>query len=213
MEITKYKDIIIVDNFITDEENRLFVSLIERPRCYEQETYWRFLANDSRVAPFTLNYYGEKLFNTAIDGVDDININNAYIDIKKRILNLLEGKFKVEHSVIEKFSNYVPYICDKEMPIDGTTLGVPSAKVDDHSGYTDYTGEWGLTLGGTRKYVARIFINNDFEGGNLTFPKQKLDIQPLKDRLVLYPCNSEHVYGVRNINGGSFYLTFWFNKG
>ena len=114
--------------------------------------------------------------------------------------------------VIEKFADFVPYICDKEMPGNDNLLGTPSAIVNDHSNFTDYTGEWGLTAGGTRRYIARIFINHDFAGGNLTFPRQKLDVQPLKDRLVLYPCSKEYVYGIRKIDGGSFYLTYWFNK-
>jgi len=212
MEITKYKDIIIADNFITAEENNLFVSLIEKPKCYETNTYWRYLSNESRVTPLTLNYYEDRVYYSALEGVDNILVNNTYIDVKKRILNLIGGKFKIEHSVIEKFADYVPYICDNEMPVEDVSLGVPSSINDDHSEFIDYSGSWGLTLGGTRKYIARIFINDDFEGGNLTFPHQKLDIKPVKDRLVLYPCSREYVYGVRNITGGSFYLTFWFNK-
>lgn len=212
MEITKYKDIIIADNFITAKENDLFVSLIEKPKCYDVNTYWRFLGNESRVSPLALNYYGDGLFYSAVEGIDNVAINNAYIDVKKRILNLLNGKYKIEHSGIEKFADYVPYICDNEMPVEEVTLGIPSPIENDHSNFLDYEGEWGLTTGGSRKYVARIFINHDFKGGSLTFPKQKLDILPVKDRLVLYPCTKEYVYGVRNIEGGSFYLTFWFTK-
>lgn len=212
MEITNYKGIIIADNFITEEESNLIVSLIEKPKCYESNAYWRFLANDSRVTPFTLNYYGDKLYSSALEGVGDVAVNNAYITIKKRILTLIEGKYKTEHSGVEKFADYVSYICDKEMPVNGSSLGIPSPLENDHSGFFDNKEEWGLTAGGCRKYVARIFINHDFKGGNLTFPRQKIDIQPVKDRLVLYPCNKEYVYGIRNIDGGSFYLTFWFNK-
>lgn len=212
MEITNYKDIIIVDNFITPEENEVLVSLIEKPKCYENNTYWRFLGNDGKVAPLTLNYYGDHLYNAPLDGIEDVKTGNTYVDIKKRILRLLTGKHKVEHSVIEKFADFVPYICDKEMPGNDNLLGTPSVVVNDHSNFTDYTGEWGLTAGGTRRYIARIFINHDFAGGNLTFPRQKLDVQPLKDRLVLYPCSKEYVYGIRKIDGGSFYLTYWFNK-
>lgn len=212
MEITNYKGIIIVDNFITPEENDVFVSLIEKPKCYEGNSYWRYLGSDSRVTPLCLNYYGDHLYNAPLEGIGEANTGSVYVDIKKRILRLLEGKYKVEHSGLEKFADYVPYICDREMPVDNIPLGIPSATANDHSNFIENTGEWGLTSGGARKYIARIFINHDFTGGNLTFPLQKLDVQPLKDRLVLFPCNKEYVYGVRKIDGGSFYLTFWFNK-
>lgn len=212
MEITNYKGIIIVDNFITPEENDIFVSLIEKPKCYKDNSYWRFLGNDSKVTPLTLNYYGTDLYSAPLDEIGDFKIGNTYIDIKKRILRLLDKKYKIEHSGIEKFADYVPYICDKEMPVNNDSLGIPSEIADDHSNFVDCNGEWGLTTGGCRSYIARIFINNDFKGGNLTFPHQKLDVAPLKDRLVLYPCSKEYVYGVRKIDGGSFYLTFWFSK-
>ncbi len=212
METTKYKDIIIADNFITAEENELFVSLIEKPKCYETLSYWRFLGNESKVTPLSLNYYDEDMFYPAVEGVDGVTINNAYVDVKKRILKLLKGKYKVEHSGIEKFADYVPYMCDSEMPIKKVKLGIPSPVDNDHSNFLKYEGDWGLTTGGSRKYVARIFINHDFKGGSLTFPNQKIDVQPAKDRLVLYPCNRDYVYGIRNIDGGSFYLTFWFTK-
>lgn len=212
MEITNYKGIIVVDNFITEQENNLLVSLIEKPKCYADNTYWRFLGNDSRVAPLTLNYFGDKIYSSSLENIDGVDINNVYVDIKKRILNLIPGKHKVEHSVIEKFADYVPYICDKEMPVDDSLLGIPSTDSDNHDNFIKYKGSWGLTAGGSRKYAARIFINEDFKGGNLTFPIQKFDIQPVKDRLVLYPCSKEYVYGVRGIEGSSFYLTYWFNK-
>jgi len=212
MVITNYKGIIVIDNFITPEENDTFVSLIEKPKCYENNSYWRFLGTDNTVAPLTLNYFGTGIYSSVLDRVDDVTANNTYIDVKKRILNLLENKYKVEHSGLEKFSDHVPYICDKEMPVDNSSLGVPASAADDHSRFLESQVEWGLTNGGSRKYIARIFINHDFKGGNLTFPQQNLDIKPVKDRLVLYPCSREYVYGIRNINGGSFYLTFWFTK-
>jgi hypothetical protein len=212
MVITNYKDIIVVDNFITSEENDIFVSLIEKPKCYENNSYWRFLSSDNTVTPLTLNYYGNEIYSSVLEQVNDVAANNAYIDVKKRILRLLENKYKVEHSGLEKFSDYVPYICDKEMPVDGSSLGIPAPEADDHSRFLESQVEWGLTGGGNRNYVARIFINHDFKGGNLTFPQHNLDIKPVKDRLVLYPCSKEYIYGVRNIDGGSFYLTFWFTK-
>lgn len=211
MDIIKHKDIVIVDNFISSTENDIFVSLIEKPKCYETLSYWKFLSTEKQVLPLTLNYNDFGTYNSVLE-TNNIVCNNTYVDVKKRILSLLDTKHKVEHSGLEKFSDYVPYICDREMPTDGTLLGIPSPSPDDHSKFNDYRGQWGLTAGGCRKYIARIFINDDFEGGNLTFPLQKLDIQPVKDRLVLYPCNREYIYGVREITGSSFYLSFWFDK-
>lgn len=212
MEIINYKGIIIVDNFITPEENDTFVSLIEKPKCYENNTYWKYLGNENKVTPFALNYYDDNLYSSPLERIENVKVCNTYIDVKKRIQRLLEEKCKVEHSGLEKFADYVPYICDKEIPLNDVSLGIPSEIPNDHSKLVDNIENWGLTAGGTRKYVARIFINHDFTGGNLTFPYQKLDVQPLKDRLVLYPCSKEYVYGIRKIDGGSFYLTFWFNK-
>lgn len=212
MEITNYKNIIVVDNFITEEENQILVSLIQKPECYQNNSYWKYLTTDTLVFPLQLNHFDDGIYSKVLANNDNIDCNNAFVDIKKRILSLLEGKYKVEHSGLEKFSDYVPYICDNEMPVDGTLLGIPSPAPDDHTNFKEYEGQWGLTAGGCRKYLARVFINDDFKGGNLTFPQHNLDIQPVKNRLVLYPCNKEYVYGVRGIEGSSFYLSIWFDK-
>ena len=34
MDVVLYKDIIVADNFITDEENNVLVSLIDKKICY-----------------------------------------------------------------------------------------------------------------------------------------------------------------------------------
>jgi len=52
--------------------------------------------------------------------------------------------------------------------------------VDNISGH----GTWGA-----RQLSAVCFLNDDFEGGQLEFPRQKRKIQPQAGRLVLFPAN------------------------
>ena len=189
-----------------------FVSLIEKPKCYEGTDYWRFLTNENFVSPLSIKIKNNKFYKNVIVNNPDPIIDNFYTDVKKRILNYITGKHKIAYSCIEKFSTPFPYFCDRKMPSDDTSLGVPSPVPDDYSGFNNYEGEWGYTAGGNKLYCARVFINDDFEGGNLVFPQHKMDVKPVRNRMVLYPCSEKYVYGVRKVNGGSFHLSYWFSK-
>lgn len=212
MEITNYKGIIVIDNFINDQENALFVDLIEKPKCYGVDTYYKYLATETKVTPFNLYIQNGRYYKSAVENNFNPLIDNAYIDIKKRINSLLPLKLKTEHFCIEKYSTTGDYTCESQRPINNDTLGAPASASNNHESFFEYQGEWGLTENGYNLYCARIFLNNDFEGGNVTFPQYKFDINPVRNRLVLYPCNKEYIYGIRKINGSSFHLAFWFVK-
>jgi hypothetical protein len=211
METINYKDIIIVDNFISSEENDILVGLIEKPECYESDVYIKQLGGECRVLPFQLYMHNGKYYKSLIENCFNPVFDNTLIDIKKRIGTLLDTKHKANLFSVEKYSTSLAYTCDAEIPVVEHSFGVPSEEADNHNNFNKYEGEWGLTSNGAYKYCARIFINNDFEGGNLTFPNQEFDISPVRNRLVLYPCNHQYLYGIRKVNGSSFYLTFWFS--
>lgn len=212
MEITNYKGIIVVDNFITPQENNLVAKLIEKPKCYETDTYWRYLGSDTKVAPYSVYIQNVKYFKSAIPNCYEPTLDNTIIDIKKRICSLLGSKFRADSYLIQKVSTEMDYGCDNEVPMQDFFLGTPSIEADNHNNFNNYAGEWGLTEVGTRQYCARIFINDDFKGGNITFPLHEVDIGPLINRLILYPCNKNYIQGIRKVEGSCFYLTYWFVK-
>ena len=62
-----------------------------------------------------------------------------------------------------------------------------------------------------RSYASLIYLNNDFEGGRIYFPKQRLApaIQP--GMLVFFPGTLEYLHGVTKILAGERYTvaSFW----
>ncbi len=62
-----------------------------------------------------------------------------------------------------------------------------------------------------RKYAALIYLNGDFEGGNLYFPNKKIRVKPLPKSLVIFPGTMEYMHEVEEITSGTRYTlaSFW----
>lgn len=56
---------------------------------------------------------------------------------------------------------------------------------------------------GRRDYSFLIYLNDDFEGGNIVFPKQQFYLPPQKGMLVAYPGNEEYPHGVMPVTKGT----------
>ena len=54
MEIINYKGIIIIDNFITPEENKVITSTFDSVVADSMSYYWRLLINGNLVTPLSL---------------------------------------------------------------------------------------------------------------------------------------------------------------
>jgi Rps23 Pro-64 3,4-dihydroxylase Tpa1-like proline 4-hydroxylase len=59
---------------------------------------------------------------------------------------------------------------------------------------------------GERTLSAVLFLNNDFEGGVLNFPSQKLEIEARPGRLVFYPSNFLFINEIKPIGDRACYL-------
>jgi hypothetical protein len=62
-----------------------------------------------------------------------------------------------------------------------------------------------------RKYAALIYLNRDFEGGDLYFPNKKIRVRPQPKSLVMFPGTMEYLHEVEKITGGTRYTlaSFW----
>jgi predicted 2-oxoglutarate/Fe(II)-dependent dioxygenase YbiX len=60
-------------------------------------------------------------------------------------------------------------------------------------------------------YGAVIYLNDDYEGGEIYFPDHKLEFKPKAGTLVFFPSNTMYIHGVREITKGVRYTTpsFW----
>lgn len=82
----------------------------------------------------------------------------------------------------------------------------------DQPPHSDSTGNNGEDNGtGHRKFSCLLYLNDNFKGGNLWFPKQNLEVIPQPNKLVLFPATFEYMHGVKQVTSGVRYsiLEFW----
>jgi hypothetical protein len=62
-----------------------------------------------------------------------------------------------------------------------------------------------------RKYTAVIYLNKDFQGGELYFPNQSVRLSPEPNSLAFFPGTVEYLHGVKMITSGTRYTlaSFW----
>ena len=65
------------------------------------------------------------------------------------------------------------------------------------------------------KYAAILYLNNDYEGGEIYFPQHNIDIAPGAGSLLVFEGSHKYLHGVREITKGNRFtiLAFWDNEG
>jgi len=60
-------------------------------------------------------------------------------------------------------------------------------------------------------YGAVIYLNDDYEGGEIYFPDHGIELKPKAGTLVFFPSSTMYIHGVKEITRGSRYTTpsFW----
>lgn len=61
------------------------------------------------------------------------------------------------------------------------------------------------------KYVAILYLNGDYDGGELYFPDHDIEFKPTAYSLITFPGGVENIHGVKEITAGTRYtmVSFW----
>lgn len=61
------------------------------------------------------------------------------------------------------------------------------------------------------KYVGILYLNSDYEGGDLYFPEHKISIHPNAGSMYIFSGGIENIHGVTEITSGTRYsiVSFW----
>jgi hypothetical protein len=61
------------------------------------------------------------------------------------------------------------------------------------------------------KYVAILYLNGNYSGGELYFPDHSIEFKPSSYSLIIFPGGVENIHGVREILSGTRYtmVSFW----
>lgn len=76
---------------------------------------------------------------------------------------------------------------------------------------------WGMhehfDAGKPNDIATLIYINSDYDGGDIYFPEYDISYKPEPGDLLTFPDNPDYVHGVKSISGGIRYTTpRWFTR-
>lgn len=67
------------------------------------------------------------------------------------------------------------------------------------------------SIDGRRTLSGILYLNDDFDGGSLSFPVQKIEIEPRPGRLVLFPSNFVYIHEAKEVTDRAKYaVVAWF---
>lgn len=97
------------------------------------------------------------------------------------------------HPYARKFRNnaYLDIHCDSEAEDDNGPL--PAASFNTFNQYSPMLIE----------YAANIYLNNDYDGGELVFHKLGYTLKPKANQLIVFPSGIEYEHSVSKVSNGS----------
>lgn len=86
---------------------------------------------------------------------------------------------------------------------------VEGAYANPHSDNSDFDGNPNAFE--INKYVGILYLNRDYEGGELYFPDHGISIRPEAGMFITFPGGHENIHGVTEITKGTRYtmVSFW----
>jgi len=182
------KDIVVYENFIDVETSGKLITILDKHVEMGKMTWTpiSFYESYSSVLP---------------QDNDDVVIEEGlaptiFSDIKQGIINAIASVHDLDPSIICQIGYH-------------TQKWEPGAYARIHS---DNTDEKGVSGAFTRsRYAAFLYLNDDFEGGLLKFPDQKLNIKPKIGMLAAFDGGFNNMHEVSLIEKGVRYTigSFW----
>ena len=156
------------------------------------------------IYPNVLNKNDIHILMDDINPVDTAEDMTYFVDTKETY-----GCRKVkctDHPIVKSISNWVPYktesVCIAYYPIK--SFNAPHA--DNCSVENDI-----VTRVKNWTHTGVVFLNNDFEGGNLVYPNQGCVFVPTIGTMIIAPAGEDYIHFVEQVTKGErFTLVFRF---
>ena len=188
-------NILIVPNIITDEGIDFILKYVDTQT-----------KKDLAVFDTELTDKNKRKESSVIKEIRD----TQYVDINP----ILEDLFLLYKNVIENVINpfYNIKIHDSEIPqlLCYNVGGHYNSHIDSEALWKTPTGEliWRKVF--DRDLSTIIFLNDNFEGGELVFPELDITIKPKKGTLICFPSGRNYLHQVKPVTSGERYsLVNW----
>lgn len=191
---TSEKNIVEVENFITEEENKILLSFAKNNKNFDKnETEY----NENGTIIYDDNPWKDRV-------VTEPNLLKFAPEIVK-ILKDIVGRFK---PIIENFFDV------KVEPTGSSIVRWPiGSRQDPHADKELHEGPDAGTPNSFPWYdIGTVFyLNDDYFGGELYFPKQGIEFKPKARAGYFFPGDLHYIHGVRPVLQGCRYTSpyFW----
>lgn len=182
------EDLVVYENFLTDEESRKLIEVLEKQ-----------VTND-KLSWTPISFY--ESYSSILPEDNDVEILEAglsptiFSDIKKGIIKAVASV----HDIPEEKVTQIGYHTQKWEP--GAFARLHSDNTDEHGNFGAFERS---------RYAAFLYLNDDFEGGLLRFPERDVEIAPKTGMLAAFNGSFENMHEVTLITKGVRYTlgSFW----
>lgn len=182
------KDIVVYENFLSPEDSSKIISVLDS------------VANNGTITWTPISFY--ESYSSVLPQRGDPEIEKAglpsdiFEQIKAKIVEAVASVHDLDPATIVEIGYH-------------TQKWEPGAYARVHSDNTDEHGNSGPFA--RSRYAAFLYLNDDFSGGTLKFPKQDLEISPKVGMLAAFDGGFNNMHEVTLIKSGVRYTigSFW----
>jgi hypothetical protein len=181
-------DIIVFDNFISDEESLSVIKLLDE-KMEEGSMSW-----------MPISFYESYSSNLPQDGDEYLERYNLPSNFFSNLENRFLEAVSIVHGLDKSTMSKIGFHAQK---------WEPGAYATPHSDNTDIDGNSGPFE--RSRYAAFLYLNDNFEGGTLRFTKQQIEILPKTGMLAAFDGGFNNIHEVSIIKKGVRYTigSFW----
>lgn len=182
------KDIVVYENFLSSEESAKIVKLLDK------------VADKGSLTWMPISFYESYSSVLPQDGDSEIEEEGLPSDIFSQIKSGIIEAVASVHDLDPKQMVQIGYHTQKWEP--GAYARIHSDNTDEHGNSGAFTRS---------RYAAFLYLNDDFEGGMLKFPKQDTELSPKVGMLAAFDGGFENMHEVSLIESGVRYTigSFW----
>lgn len=182
-------EIVMIEDFLSQEEADIFLKL-----ATSDPELWEFSNDGSGLTEWYNNnlvFNQEKLKNSY----------SYYMGIIDSIQNRCRNIFTECYGIVSPEFIKIYNLSRRS----GSGLNVHTDEIDpDHPQYNPE--EKIITHG----FV--VYLNDDYEGGEIFYPNKNISIKPIARSLVMHPGNKEYEHGVTEVSGSTRYSLAWWTR-
>lgn len=229
MKITDYESpkARIIENFISKEECDWIINNANATNLWSHDNKKReHFKNDEEFENYNRSWANRV-----------INLNTLYmkkslehkelvskaikiqVEMKKQVVDFFNMDFPIYSESWECVRWGKPYFNQQQPHIDYVDLDFEMSKIDEYDlpqSAKDYLNPDLVDLYkrkfAGKNFTSMLYLNEDFEGGELYFPQHSnFEIKPKPGLLVIFSGNLRHLHGIKEVTSGMRYVhtTFW----